>query len=157
MKITNINDVKEGHVITFRSNYNGGLSRKFYKINYIKDEKYYCMTFPKEETKDRWYDTIIDRLFDIKEDEVFETYQEAIENYNEGIFMIYLIEDYTDKGEKVKAMKIGGADLGSGLRTAINYVAQDYSEIYPENKVKRFTKIGDDWEDAMNKHPDLFI
>lgn len=78
MKITSLADIKEGHWLTFRSHYNNVITRKFYRIELIQDNQYFCTTYPRTETKrDRLYDTVVDRMYECPDDEVFETLEDC--------------------------------------------------------------------------------
>ena len=91
MRLYNIDDVKEGHWITFISKYNDELIRRFYKIIGINDNKFYCTHHFKLKEKDfnevlsgkYHYDTIIDNLFKSPSDEVYETFDELRYNFPE--------------------------------------------------------------------------
>ena len=91
MRIYDIEDVKEGHWITFISRYNEELVRRFYKIRLIDSDKFYCVHHFKIKDKDLnevlsadyFYDTIIDNLFKTQTDEVYETFDELRYNFPE--------------------------------------------------------------------------
>lgn len=92
MRIYNIEDIKEGHWITFMSRYNDDkLIRRFYKIIGINDDKFYCVHHFKIKDKDfnqalagdHYYNTIIDNLFKSPSDEVYETFDELRYNFPE--------------------------------------------------------------------------
>lgn len=87
MKITNKEDVKVGHWITFRSQSTDWpteertIQRKFYEVQSIDKDSFYCKTYVEDMSNKRpidFYDTIIDRLFENPDgDEVYETFQEC--------------------------------------------------------------------------------
>ena len=83
MKITDINDVKIGHIITFRSHYNGVLCRKFYEIIHIENSTVNCKTLFHHKRPEGYYDTVIDNLFECSDDEVFSSLEDLHKNYPE--------------------------------------------------------------------------
>ena len=76
-------DVKIGHWITFRSTYNGKLSRKFYRVVRITDTEFLCCTRGNERTDTMFYDTVIDNLFECQDHEVYATLEECADVYPE--------------------------------------------------------------------------
>lgn len=76
--ITKAEDVKIGHYITFRSTYNGVLTRKFYEvISEGNKGTWLCKTHGSPPRFDSSHDTILDRIFECPDDEVFETVEEC--------------------------------------------------------------------------------
>ena len=91
--ITQFEDIRVGHWITFRSqikSYLDGetpfeepvvtIQRKFYEIIDIKDEKLFCKTYIEDISNKRpkdFHDTVIDNVFKNPDgDEVFESFEE---------------------------------------------------------------------------------
>lgn len=84
MRITKSKDIKNGHFITFRSNYNGETSRKFYKVVDYDDFEFLCKTlYVSSNRPDDFYDTVIDNVFGHSEDEVFTTEEELKKHFPE--------------------------------------------------------------------------
>ncbi len=86
MKIIDIKEVNIGHYITFRSTYNGVLSRKFYRILSKGTSGFQCET-RRDEPNTSWrgtvHDTVIDNLFECPDDEVYSEESDLFENYPE--------------------------------------------------------------------------
>jgi hypothetical protein len=59
MNITKIEDVKPGYWITFISNYQENIARRYYEVVFITDLSFHCRTYGRTIGAESHYDTVI--------------------------------------------------------------------------------------------------